>query len=381
MKKLVLSSNKLFGTIPSWLGDLNLLILDISFNQFSGQIPDMFAISPNMNYLNLRRNLLTGSIPNSIALLTSLATLDVSDNQLNGTLPTSWIGNLKELLLYSNSLTGYLPRFLPQSIVRIDLSSNSFTGSIPGEWVNCPALKYIFLQKNKLSGTLPTWPSELHALEAIDLGHNIITGPFPEGFCSSSLISIQLSHNKLNGEISTLGFSKCTSVTVFAVSYNYMIGSIPETINSMKQLDKLYLDNNKFNGDLPALVNLQILTTLHLEFNEFSGPIPSFQNQKRLVYFNIENNAFTGSIPDLSLITTLRFFFIQNNAFSGTFINPLSGDAGVGFKQTTLSCKLFPGNAGLCIDNNNYSPPNCDKLELCSKLPSTPQYSNSTFIK
>lgn len=322
----------------------------------------MFAKSPKITIINLQSNLLSGSIPNSIANLDSLSILDISFNKLNDSLPTTWPPNLQQLNLQNNLITGPLPKFLPATLQKLQLFSNSITGSIPPEWVSCTALNFIYLQNNKLSGLLPTWLGQMSALLEIKLATNQFTGSFPAGFCGSNLYKIDLTSNFLNGGINDIALTQCTSLFEFRVSMNAMGGPIPKTINNMTALNILYLDNNRFSGTFPPLASLTKLTTIHIAGNYFSGNFPSLANQKLLVNFYIHYNFFSGPVPDLSLSAGLKFYYIQNNYFSGSFINP----GGVGYKQFSLKCSLFPGNPGICIDNNNVLPSSCGAAPTCS---------------
>uniref|UniRef100_M1CMI4 ATP binding protein n=2 Tax=Solanum tuberosum TaxID=4113 RepID=M1CMI4_SOLTU len=86
---LDLSSNELYGTIPS---DISKLIrftitLDLSSNQFSGAIPSDIANCSFLNSLRLDNNKLQGPIPPEIALLGRLKNFNVANNMLVGPVP------------------------------------------------------------------------------------------------------------------------------------------------------------------------------------------------------------------------------------------------------------------------------------------------------
>ncbi|KAL2967128.1 hypothetical protein AAZX31_16G158100 [Glycine max] len=85
--------------------------IDLSSNQFSGEIPLEIDNLFGLVSLNLSRNSLIGKIPSKIGKLTSLESLDLSRNQLVGSIPPSLtqIYGLGVLDLSHNHLTGKIP--------------------------------------------------------------------------------------------------------------------------------------------------------------------------------------------------------------------------------------------------------------------------------
>ncbi|XP_062118240.1 receptor like protein 27-like [Humulus lupulus] len=95
-----------YGKIPA-----NLAVIDLSSNNFSGQIPESIGSLKALYSLNLSNNALTGHIPPSLGTLTELESLDLSQNQLSGKIPQQ----LAELI--------FLQKF--------DVSYNNLTSPIP----------------------------------------------------------------------------------------------------------------------------------------------------------------------------------------------------------------------------------------------------------
>ncbi|KAL1174381.1 hypothetical protein V6Z11_A04G007700 [Gossypium hirsutum] len=80
-----LSNNQFVGEIPKVIGKLNLLKgLNLSHNNLNGRIPTSVGNLTSLEWLDLSSNRLSGTIPNKLADLPFLSSLNVSENQLHG---------------------------------------------------------------------------------------------------------------------------------------------------------------------------------------------------------------------------------------------------------------------------------------------------------
>ena len=84
-----LSRNNFEGEIPEVMGDLTLLnVLNLSGNGFTGHIPSSLGQLRQLESLDLSTNKLSGEIPTQLASLNFLSVLNLSFNQLVGKIPT-----------------------------------------------------------------------------------------------------------------------------------------------------------------------------------------------------------------------------------------------------------------------------------------------------
>nr|XP_025881681.1 probable LRR receptor-like serine/threonine-protein kinase At1g56130 isoform X2 [Oryza sativa Japonica Group] len=107
----------------------NLTYLDLSFNNFTGQIPQSILNLGSLEFLFLGNNSLTGSLPDPIS--SSLKTLDFSYNQLSGRFP-SWVNqNNLQLNLVANNfvLVGTNSSILPSGLGCLQQDTPCFRGS------------------------------------------------------------------------------------------------------------------------------------------------------------------------------------------------------------------------------------------------------------
>lgn len=86
---LNLGNNKLTGTIPLEVGQLQaLLVLNLSFNRLLGEIPQSTCNLTRLQELDLSSNHLIGTIPPAMKSLHFLSLLNISNNDLEGPIPT-----------------------------------------------------------------------------------------------------------------------------------------------------------------------------------------------------------------------------------------------------------------------------------------------------
>ncbi|KAH7860272.1 hypothetical protein Vadar_011504 [Vaccinium darrowii] len=263
---LAMAGNHLEGPIPIEFCELKRLWwLDLSENYITGGVPSCF--NPPALSIRLSKNRLHGPFPRAFQN-TSLRELDLSYNQFSGNIPT-WIGSLSDLtvlLLQNNQFEGNIPKELCHLsyLTLIDLSSNNLSGSIipcisnvkfngtPGVRVWGTGIDYSPSKFTSLLHDVRTKDEEIeHDMFISDTVAPEETGPIPP-------------------EIGNL-----THIKVLNFSHNYLTGTIPATFSNLKSIECLDFSYNNLSGKIPSqLTELYSLAVFNLSYNNLSGSTP-----------------------------------------------------------------------------------------------------------
>jgi len=276
-----LSNNSISGDISNVL--LNSKYIWLSHNNFTGTLPHL---SPEVEYVDLSHNSFTGSIPHSWKDLKHLLFISLWNNNLFGEVleNLSWSTYLLVINLEKNEFSGNIPNNMSKNLEVVILRSNKFQGSIPSQIFLLSSLIHLDLAHNKLSGSMPhilynttEMITHYYPVPLFNLDGNIYLyakGRVYESRLDLSRRTVDLSANKISGEIPSELF-RLIEVQTLNLSYNHLTGTIPKTIGGMKNLESLDLSNNKLFGEIPQnMVALSFLSYLNLSCNNFSGQIP-----------------------------------------------------------------------------------------------------------
>ncbi|XP_040934548.1 receptor-like protein 15 [Gossypium hirsutum] len=369
LKVLDISENALEGELPSCLANLSSLYhLDISGNQFIGNGASIaLANLTLLRFVSLSRNLF--EVPYffmSFANHSHLKILSSNQNKLvkEPTIPT-WVPKFQILVFHLSNCTtkelhNEVPNFLyyQYDLRVIDLSYNNFGGKAPlwllenntrteaflmkgNSFINRDLqfhsrpnsyMSVVDLSENKIQGQIPTNICSIFPqLLGLNLSKNILEGNIPP--CLGSLdfdFYLDLSHNQLSGGIPEK-LAKCDELVFLGLSNNRLSGKISPTIFSLQKLNFLYLDGNNFDGRLPSIditiVRLSPLMVMDLSNNSLSdvsenqltGEIPNWVGTlSALRVLHLKANFFTGEIPiELCKLSSLSIIVLSQNNLSG----------------------------------------------------------------
>lgn len=158
-------------------------VLDLSFNELSGEIPPELGNLASLWHLDLSGNQLSGEIPPELGNLAELGSLDLNGSRLSGEIPSE-LENLYYLWL-------------------LDLSDNRLSSEIASSLGSLANLEELYLSSNQLSGSLPSSFTQLTALEGFAFGDNA-------GLCAPTDAAFQkwltaIPNNNLPARVAPLG--------------------------------------------------------------------------------------------------------------------------------------------------------------------------------
>nr|XP_010930449.3 putative receptor-like protein kinase At3g47110 [Elaeis guineensis] len=328
---LGLSKNLLSGSIPPSMGNLSSLqYLYLAENNLEGSIPESLGKIPGLEVIDLSINNLSGRMPPPLYNLSSLAYLGVGGNRLFGTLPPDLgvtLPNLQSLVMQSNLFHGPIPASLynASKIQMLDLAMNSFKGLLSPSVGSLKNLVELNLGSNQLQANVRSVLYSLTnctLLERLYLQHNKLEGTLQVsiGNLSTKLENLLIGGNQISGTV-PLEIGKLVSLTVLFMNKNLFTGSVPPTIGRLQNLIQLDISGNKFSGPIPSSIgNLTQLNELYMQDNELSSNIPASAGECRnLNILNLSNNALVGPIPKelVALSSLARALDLSYNNLSG----------------------------------------------------------------
>lgn len=391
------SASGISGDVPSWFWEQfpGMSFLNLSYNEISGNVPDLSKKMSELLCIDLATNKFNGPVPR---LPTSLVTIDLSSNMFSGTISSLCdnFDHLGYLDLSYNRLSGELPHcWTLRSIVHLNLGSNDFLGEIPNSIGSLQTMGMLHLQNNHLTGELPQSLANCKKLRVMDVRSNNLSGEISAwiGNNISDIVIIILKSNRFTGSIPS-SICQLTKLQILDLSENEISGTIPKCINNltamteeestMQQIKSWYfqVDNE---GDVTINASydesavlmwkgrqfeyssiLGMVKSIDLSSNDIVGEIPiEITSLVGLHGLNLSRNILTGSIPlRIAQMRALNFLDLSTNDLTGEIpaglsqlshlgilnlsYNNLSGRIPLDEQLLTFTNGSYIGNHGLC---------------------------------
>ncbi|XP_052298176.1 receptor-like protein 13 isoform X7 [Citrus sinensis] len=286
--------------------------LDLRDNDIAGCVEneglERLSRLSNLKMLNLVGNLFNNSILSSLARLSSLTSLDLSANRLKGSIDIKELDSLRDLEKLNigrNMIDKFVVSKGPKRLSRLnnlkvfDLSGNLFNNSILSSLARLSSLRSLLLYDNRLEGSIDVKEFDsLSNLEELDMSYNEIDNfEVPQGYKGlRRLKSLDLSEVEIrDGSKLLQSMGSFPSLNTLDLSYNNFtdIATATQELHNFTNLEYLTLDESSLHISLlqsiaslfPSLKNLSIS---HCEVNGVLRG-QGFPHFKSLEHFDMDD--------------------------------------------------------------------------------------------
>jgi Leucine-rich repeat (LRR) protein len=217
----------------------------------------------------------------------------------------------------------------------VDFGNNNLSGEIPSEASDSVAdwFAVLNLYSNRLTGRLPRWLANCTYLYLLDVENNTLADELPSGIISGKqqLKYLNFSNNhrfsshdgNTNLEPFFAAVSNCSQILEIEAAAVGIGGWLPSRLGSMlpPNISHLNLGLNEIKGHIPADIGDVInITRINLSGNQLNGTVPaSICALSKLEWLSLSNNALTGMIPAcIGNVTSLGTLDLSGNKLSGS---------------------------------------------------------------
>ena len=186
-------------------------------------------------------------------------------------------------------------------------------------------LESLNMNRNALTGSLPSFIGPLKQLQFLDLSRNALTGAFPPKFCASSkddrshpLASLLINLNSLSG---VLDISSCISLSFFDASSNNLTSVLaPPGYN---KLNIISMANNSIS-EFSSLFQSNYIVDMNADYQRWNNTvlaptIPNVGNLKQIRSLSMFDTSLRGKLPPkLMEINSLQVLSLGGNYLTGT---------------------------------------------------------------
>jgi len=250
---------------------------------------------------------------------------------MTGGLPLEmgWLTNLQHLSLQDSRLVGAIPEGILQlpALQFLDLAGNHMTGTVSSL---PPTLQFLNLDHNRFWGPLPTFPA---SLQTAKLSRNLWEGSLPPFTPDNDLELFDVFDSHVNGTIPTT-IGHLTKLQNLRIARTHLEGELPTEIGLLSSLEEISMGSTQLTGSLPPqlfqLTQLQWLVAIH---HQFEGTLsPHFAQLKNLQILNLNDGALRGPLPTAALASLKNLAWLQlaENDFTGSISSDLAAARNLG---------------------------------------------------
>jgi Leucine-rich repeat (LRR) protein len=320
----------------------------------TGFLPTSLVNLTMIQTISFFNNTLQGTVPSMFGDMLLLTSLDLGYNEFIGTIPRALnaLVNLRVLYINRNHLSGALPTLdSVADFIVLYLSKNHLTGTIPSLYARFTSMITFHVGQNMLNGTLPAFLGTMSNLTTLELYANAFTGTLPDVSGLSQLNSLLAASNRLHGAVPAY-FGRMPSLQTLVLTENHYTGTIPAELSESKTLQQLYLNINELSGSLPKLFStVTTLTSFRVGFNQLTGTIPvDIADAANMTLLSFASNRFTGTLPSsVGKLALLQKLDVSDNLLTGSI--PASVSQLTAMLNFTASGCLFTGPIPADIGN------------------------------
>ncbi|KAI3665826.1 hypothetical protein L6452_44461 [Arctium lappa] len=333
LRVLSLPFNDLIGEIPDEIWGLKKLeVIDLEGNMINGSLSFNFNFNfrgfDSIKVLNLGFNQISGEIPDSLVNLKKLQVLNLAGNRINGSIPRFFheFIDLRGLYLSFNRLTGKIPSEIGYNcgnLERLELAGNFLLGGIPASLSNCSKLQSLLLYSNMLQEEIPVELGLLRMLQVLDVSRNSLGGAIPRELGNCTELSVLVFSNLLNpipNDRDSYGDFVPTGLARSREEYNYFQGALPVEITILPKLKLLWAPRATLEGKFPNNWGAcRTLEMVNLARNLFTDRIPNGLGVcKKLQFLDLSSNQLTGELSDELPVPCMTVFDVSCNRLSGS---------------------------------------------------------------
>ncbi|KAJ8750735.1 hypothetical protein K2173_015916 [Erythroxylum novogranatense] len=246
-------------------------------------------------------------------------------------------GSVIELHLGGKDITGTIPSFITdlKNLTVLDFYNNNIGGTFPVSLYDLSKLEYLDLSENYFVGFLPEDIDRMSKLSTLNLGGNNFTGDIPAAVGRlTGLRSLQLRANLFNGTFPP-EFGNLSDLEILMLAHNQFKPSELFNLTRLKKLKHLWISNANLIGEFPgAIGEMADLEFLDLSSNSLTGNISeNLFLLKNLSQLLLHKNHLSGSIPQVVEALNLKVIDLSDNNLTG----PIPDDFGKLEKLTGLA--------------------------------------------